>query len=166
MAHIFECFPKERVKISSTYIARWRLPLAQYSPVSRAWKASIERLTFRELIIKTDELDAFASLFRWENISRRATLASPAIVFILPPPHNPADCCAVVRTPDRGADSAAFSVSVAKIFTILADLEALASETPPLSLKFHTAYRSSNFQEPSGSKAEPCMILDRQYQHM
>jgi hypothetical protein len=43
--------------------------LARYSTISRAWKASIERLTFQRITITTDELDEFAVLFEGDNIS-------------------------------------------------------------------------------------------------
>jgi hypothetical protein len=165
LAHIFECLPEERVSIKSTYGSSWRPELAQFSPVSKACKASIERLTFQKLTITTDELDAFAAIFGGENISRPAALTELTFVFILPPPHNPAGCCAVVRAPDREADSAAFSASVIKLFTILAQLAARAPGSPTLSLQLFKACRVSESQEPSGSTAVPCMPPYSQHQH-
>jgi hypothetical protein len=166
LAHIFDYFPEERAAVKSAQTYNWRPELAQYSTVSRAWKASIERRIFKELAIATDELDTFAALFDGENISRREFMTSLDIVFILPPPHNPTGCCAVVRTPDRSADSAAFSASVIKLFTILADLAARAPESPPLSLTFFKAYRVSKSQEPRGTTDKvPCMPPVGKHQH-
>ncbi|KAF1830452.1 hypothetical protein BDW02DRAFT_633609 [Decorospora gaudefroyi] len=158
LANILETFPlvyaASASDISSTV---YRRQLAQYTAVSRAWKALIERYTFKSLTITTNELDAFAALFSGENISRRAALTTLNVIFVLPKPQNALGCCPVVRTLDRQADSFEFSASVAKLFTILADLEARATEKPLLLLSFLGAYRLSEEQEPKGTERVPCM---------
>jgi hypothetical protein len=117
---------------------------AQYAPISRAWKESIEQLTFQNLKIKTDEFDEFAALFSGGNISRRAHLASLSVDFILLSP--PSGCCPVEQIIDRDLDSIVFSTSVAKIFTILVDLAVRANEVRPISLDFCNAHRPSGFR--------------------
>jgi hypothetical protein len=115
--------------------------LARYSTISRAWKASIERLTFQRITITTDELDEFAVLFEGDDISRQACLAHLFVDFILPLPPNADGCCAVVSPPDREADSTAFSTSVFQLFTILAGIASRAIEKRPFSLCFQKGYR-------------------------
>jgi hypothetical protein len=117
---------------------------AQYATISRVWKDSIEKLTLQDLTIKTDEFDAFAALFSGENISRRANLTSLAFDFTLPSP--PSECCPVRQTIDRNMDSMVFSTSVAKLFTILADLATRANDLPPMSLSFSGAHRLSGYR--------------------
>lgn len=124
-------------------------PWGHYSPISRAWKAAIERLTFRRLTIRTNDLNTFAALFTGENISRRAYVEVLIILFMLPILPNATGCCPVDQPPDREADSIAFSTSVAKLFTILGDLQARATETQPVTLSFQTGYRLT---EPDGSE--------------
>jgi hypothetical protein len=165
LANIIECFPEEQKYIGSTQAMTWSAQLAPYAAISRAWKASVERVAFKDLTVASNELDAFAALFSGDNISRRAYLASLTIVFILPNPENALGCCPVVRTLDRTADSVAFSASVAKVFTILADLAASATEHPPLYLSFYSAYRLSKWKEPKGSSTVPCQPGYDKYQH-
>jgi hypothetical protein len=115
--------------------------LAQYATISRAWKGSIERLTFQRIHITTDELEDFAVLFEGSNISRQACLAHLLVDFILPLPPNADGCCAVTSPPDREADSAAFSAAVFKLFTIIAEITARAIEKRTFSLCFQNAWR-------------------------
>ncbi|KAF2027526.1 hypothetical protein EK21DRAFT_91441 [Setomelanomma holmii] len=135
LALILDNLPKEIGKINSTRVTIYRAKLAPYTVISQAWRASVERLTFRDLTITTDELDEFAALFYGRNISRRAYLTSLNIVFILPPPRNALGCCPVVRTPDRAADSLAFSESVARLIEVLADIGNRVVDQPLLSLR-------------------------------
>lgn len=100
--------------------------LAPYSTTSRAFKDSIERLTFRTLSITTDELDTFAAAFSEDGVSRGTGLTSVGITFILPDPSNGISCCDAGQIIDREADGAAFTASVVKLFTILADIDARA----------------------------------------
>jgi hypothetical protein len=129
--------------------------LAQYSSVSRAWKSTIERFTFKSLTITTDELDTFAALYSNDNILRRSILTSLKITIVLPPPHNPAGCCHVVRVPDRKADSVAFSASMSKLFTVMENLENRAIRAPPLHLQLYRTHRSSRDQQPKNSAGWP-----------
>jgi hypothetical protein len=115
--------------------------VAPYSTISRAWKASIERITFQSLKITTDELKEFAALFEGGNISRQACMANLLVTFVLPLPPNADGCCIVESPPDRAADSAAFSKSVLRLFTVLADIAARAIERRPFSLCFYRAQR-------------------------
>jgi hypothetical protein len=117
--------------------------LAQYATISRAWKASIERLTFQRINITSDELEGFAALFEGNNISRQACLAHLLVDFILPLPPNADGCCVVTSPPDREADSAEFSAAVFNLFTILADIDARAIEKRRFSLSFQNAWRRS-----------------------
>jgi len=133
--------------------------LAQYSTISRAWKASIERLTFRELTITTDELDAFVALFDGDNIARRTHLAKLIVNFILPVPPNAHGCCAVESPPDRGADSAALSSSIAKLFAILAALADRSIDKPPLSLCFNNGCRRTKSHELRISSRARCWTI-------
>ncbi|KAF2824665.1 hypothetical protein CC86DRAFT_468004 [Ophiobolus disseminans] len=139
--------------------------LAPFSTISRVWKASVERLTFKSLSVATSDLDELASLFNGDNISRRAALTSLRITVILPNPGNAMGCCPVVRTIDRAADSTAFSEAVVKLFSILADLEARATAQPPLSLAFPEGVRPSRTKEPHGSTKVPCMPGYGNHQH-
>jgi hypothetical protein len=129
---------------------------AQYSSISRAWKTAIEQITFKEFTITTDEMDAFAALFSGNKISRMVNLTLLSVVFILPSPPNALGCCPVVRIPDREADSAAFSASVVKLFTILADLAARAAGQPSIFLSFYKARRPSKYQGPKFTAWMPC----------
>jgi len=163
---IIESIPREEE--GTTIFSRgdaWSVRLAQYSTISRAWKAALERHTFRTLTITTDELEAFAGLFSGENISRRAVLTTLTVEFILPNPANAMGCCQVTRTLDREADSAAFSTAVRKLFTILADLEARTVEKTLLSLMFRKGWRHSRSTEPWGGTRVPCTSKYGQRRH-
>lgn len=138
----------------------WDLRLAQYSPISRAWKTSIERLTLQRLKITTDELDAFTALFSGESISRWANLTSMTVTFILPILPNPTGCCLVVQPPGREADGAVFSESVKELFTILADRGARAIRKEPLTLCFSQAYRLTEFEGPEATTWAGCTSID------
>jgi hypothetical protein len=124
----------------------WYSRIANFSSISPAWKASVERLTFRTLTITTDELDDFAAIFSGTNISRWSNLTSLTIRFILPDPTNGMSCCAAGQILDREADSTAFSATLIKLFTILALLESRAIEKPPIMLSFYEAYRRSRWK--------------------
>lgn len=134
--------------------------LAQYATISRAWQASVEQHTFRKIKITTDDLDPFEELFDGENIARRSYLAALDIVFILPSPPAGPGCCPMERKPNRGADSASFSASVAKLFLILLSLASRSIGRHPLSLTFAAAYRMSKFKEPDFN---PYAICRRKY---
>jgi hypothetical protein len=117
---------------------------AQYASVSRAWKESIEKLTFQYFEIKSDEIDTFAALFTGNNISRRANLTSLIVDFALSSP--PPGCCPVEQILDRDVDSIVFSSSVAKLFTILAEIATRATEQPLMFLCFSHAHRPTGFR--------------------
>ncbi|KAH8711917.1 hypothetical protein GQ44DRAFT_830254 [Phaeosphaeriaceae sp. PMI808] len=133
--------------------------LAQYSPISRAWKASVERITFRHFVLQSDDFDTFASLFRDEGISRLASLRTLKVDFILPIPPNAHGCCTVEQPPDRESDTTVFSASVAKLFAILAGLETRATEQQPLYLNlcFNAAYRLSQSKGLQTPYLEKCV---------
>ncbi|KAH7346960.1 hypothetical protein BKA66DRAFT_554646 [Pyrenochaeta sp. MPI-SDFR-AT-0127] len=151
LGHIVDIIPE---------VQGWNVKRAQYSSISRAWKTSVERHTFKRFTIKTDELDAFAALFSGEAISRRSKMTSLSVSFMLPTPPNATGCCPVEQPPDREADSIAFSASVVKLFTIMADIEARATEKQPLFLCFSEAYRLSKFGGLTLSTWPKCDILD------
>ncbi|KAI8935005.1 hypothetical protein NX059_008671 [Plenodomus lindquistii] len=109
LAQIVDDLPPAYIK------GRPKTDLARYSTISRSWQASVERITFRDISISSDELDALAMLYHGTNSSRRALLSCLSLAFVLPDLPNPTDCCAVVRPPDRDADSTAFSDSVAPL---------------------------------------------------
>lgn len=159
IAQIFEMFPKEDGPENGGRI-RYRAPLAQFSSVSRVWKASIERITFRELTIATDELDTFAALFKGGNISRHEALVFLSVVVILPDPANAMGCCAVTRKLNRKADTAVFTAALTKLFTILADTETRTVAAPAIFLTFTEAVRHSRTTEPRGTRTCPCQPAD------
>lgn len=130
--------------------------LAHYSTISREWKASIERLTFRKLAISTDDLDKFVALFDGDDIARRTYLAKLLVNFVLPVPPNADGCCAVESPPDREADSAAFSSSIVKLFAILAALADRSVDKRPLSLSFNKGLRRTKSHELEISSGVPC----------
>jgi hypothetical protein len=133
--------------------------LAQYSTISRAWKASIERLTFRRLTITTDELDEFVALFDGDNVPRRTHLTNLDFQFILPFPPNADGCCIVTQPPDRHADSIEFSASLAKLFTALSDIAARSNQCSPLNLSFWDFYWRDKVYGMAG-KAKRCRGVD------
>jgi hypothetical protein len=156
LAHIAERIVDAQKWYSNLYARRWDARLAPYASVSRAWKACIERLTFKHIRVSTDELDTFATLFSGHNIERLAYISILNVRVMLPPPQNPLGCCAVVRIPDREADSVMFSAAMTKLFTILAEMEARATEQCPMHLRFWEGWCRSRFQEPKGSTRVPC----------
>jgi hypothetical protein len=138
---------------------------AQYASISQAWRDSIEQITFRDLTITTNELNTFASLFSGENIIRRAQLTSLTVNFVLPSPRNALGCCVAVRIPEREADSIVFSASLAKVFTILADIATRTSEQSPLALSFIEAQRPGQYWKSKyieWTKCEPRNHTERQ----
>jgi hypothetical protein len=104
-------------------------------------------------------------MFGGENVVRRAVLTSLDVVFILPNPVNEMGYCAVERTLDRNADTSAFSATMAKLFSTLADISARAAERPPLLLTFSDGWRHSRATEPHGSEECPCERRYDQDQH-
>lgn len=141
------------------WLNKHKKDLARYSSISRAWNASIERLTFRSLTVETDELDNFAALYSGDKISRRTHLRYLNINIVLPIPPNEMGCCPFSQPPDRQADSVSFSNSVAKVFTILADLAVRSWEQQPLTLRFLGATRLSKHKG-KVNKYESCKGLD------
>jgi hypothetical protein len=130
--------------------------LSKYVSISKLWQSAFERHMFRSLKITTEELDAFAALFTGPNVYRGTALTSLDVFFVFPSPPNDRGCCPVERIPDREADSVSFSESVAKIFSILADMEKRAVESlKPLILSFHSA-RRSKYNEESTTRS-PCV---------
>ncbi|KAF1971232.1 hypothetical protein BU23DRAFT_556056 [Bimuria novae-zelandiae CBS 107.79] len=123
--------------------------VAQYLAISRKWKDSIEHRTFKEVCVRTDELEDFARVFIGANIVRRAVLKRLSIIFILLGPPGTDGCCDINIVPDREADSKAFSESVRKLFSILSDLEERLGEPCPITLIFEDAER--NFQSSKGN---------------
>jgi hypothetical protein len=147
LAQIVDNVAEVYIRTKSYRRDKYGAQFAQYSPISRAWQATIEQITFKEFTITTDELDAFAALFSGNKISRLANLTILSIVFILPSLPNEPGCCPVEQTPDREAESVVFSASVVRLFTILADLTARAIEQPSLLLCFYKGICASGVQE-------------------
>lgn len=166
---ILETFPAEYGPPTGTPQNRAvQRKVAGYSTICRAWRDSIERLTFKSLRICTDELDTFSALFSGANISRRAALSTLNVYTILPDPGNAIGCCDVTRVPDRNADGIAFSAAVVKLFTILADVNLRAKRLipPPLSIVFSQACRSSIMTAPrASSRKVPCSPPVGHYRH-
>lgn len=138
---------------------------APFSTISRAWKDSIERRTFRSLRIKSTELDEFGSIFKGPNISRRAALKYLTVDFILPSPADGPGCCDVERIPNRVADSESFSSSVERLFTILSRLAKRCSQKFPMTLTFRAAYRWSRYEGPEIGHYLHCPYVPGQVQH-
>lgn len=129
-------------------------PIAQYTPISRAWQLSFEHHTFDYIQITSDEIGTFEGLFTGSKISRREELRSLDVTFLLPESTYGVGCCVVAdRVLEREADTISFSESVAKLFSVLADLERRAdSHSQPLTLRLY-ARRSS---EPRIRALVPC----------
>jgi hypothetical protein len=136
-----------------------RAKLAGYSSISLAWKAAIERLTFKTLSIRIpDDLDALSECFSGVNVSRRTALTSLIVKPILPRPGNPKGCCLITRPLDREADSVAFSKTMVKLFTAL-KLEGPIAGQSALSLSIWEVYRRSpvpGYEKGKATMPMPC----------
>ena len=164
LSEIIENIPQERptyenkMKIIRSQGRSWAAKLAEYASVSRAWKAAIERFTFRTLSITTEDedLDALAKIIGGANVSRRVALTSLTVNPIFPTPGNTKGCCLVTRTLDREADSDAFSKAMVKLFTAL-KLEASIAGQASLSLNIYGGYRRrSGSRTPLAIIPVPC----------
>ena len=126
-----------------TKYTNWKTKLARYAPISRMWKESVERRTFKKLTVHSNALIEFADMFRGANVIRRQALGSLFIRFIFPNPPDLSGCCVVTRVPDRNVESWVFTLSVRKLFIILSDLEQRLGNPLPISLCFVNASRRS-----------------------
>lgn len=149
LENILARVPPVQEKITHKYVGGFRwTQLSQYSTISRAWKASVERITFKKLLVFSDELDSLAALYSGDNISRRTVLTCISFRVFLPSRPNMDGCCNFVRAPDREADSAVFSTSITKLLAILAETGARAGKTPSLRFQFENAFRPSERDNP------------------
>ena len=109
--------------------------LAQYSCVSRAWQASVEKRIFEEMRITTSELEEFAALFVGANIARRVFLKTLTVEIVLPSwPDEDVSYNPMALIPHLVADRVAFGLLVNRILAMLATIEVGKMEKPLLNL--------------------------------
>lgn len=114
-AQIMDKIPTEVLENIIDCIPGKNLKLAPYASVSRQFRAVIERRTFKELCVRSTNLDPLAAALRHEP-ARRSYLKILSLKIALP---GQEAGCAVKQLQDRVADSAAFSAAVRKVLETL-----------------------------------------------
>jgi hypothetical protein len=121
-----DCLPLEIIANIALYLPKWLedngsatdAQLARPASLSRKWQFSVEPAVFREIKLKSTELDAFASVFSTSQSHRRRLLKS--LVFNIVLPIYSDDDCAMYETDwDRLANSKAASEAVTALFDVL-----------------------------------------------
>ena len=96
--------------------------LINYALVCKAWQQVVERFTFRDLALKSTELDTFAHLYSIGTDTHRQDALRFLKHIIILPSHSEkpwVECSAGQRTLEKQRNNAAFTQAFEDLFTLL-----------------------------------------------
>jgi hypothetical protein len=92
--------------------------IAAYASLSSNFQHAVERITFRDIRIKSTELGHFKDAFQTKNQHRRVLLKGLYMAIILPE-YGDKYCARVERVSDEQANNDAFTEAIATLFDFL-----------------------------------------------
>ncbi|CAM1503349.1 Fc.00g081250.m01.CDS01 [Cosmosporella sp. VM-42] len=134
------------------------LTLATLAPLSRPFQAAVERLTFKYINIKSDELPELSKLL---TPARRYFLASLTFTVTLPP-YDSASALTAESPAERAANNECYSQAIHSLFQILRNWEVEDSETVTSHLALAINHPESPSDCPWPSKFAPWSAVSEQ----
>lgn len=105
--------------------------------LSRSWQRSIEAYTFRELDVKSADLDALASILRSASTTRLSSIKHLRFHLILPTYNE--DACAEYETDeDRAANNRVATEKISTLLMILSSAQWPADQNLALRIRIHS----------------------------
>lgn len=126
------------------YLAVKQKQLTPYATISQAWQRAVEQHTFSHLSFSSDELDRFGSAVVESPSTHRRTAVRRVDFGVRLPDYDDDACGRFERRADRQINDEAFSKALARLFTLLAIIEA-GDGSRPVDLRLLQFYSSMDY---------------------
>jgi hypothetical protein len=142
--------PPRKYPTDTTTASDDRLVRPRIASVSRKWQFAVEPFVFRDIRVKSTELDEFASVFSAAQ-SRRRSLLKELTADIILPMYSAADCAVWESNQDRLVNDKVASEAVASLFSILSGW----GSDPAIAIALSIALYSPKDHEPHFNPDDP-----------